>query len=182
MTARDPEALLGYWFSPEVESRWFGKPDPAFDAEIARRFGTLYTEARSGSLDYWQETPRGVLALVIALDQFPRNMFRDSARAFEADAQARAIADRALTLKQDQQLAWVERRFLYLPFMHSERLDDQHRCCALFKAIDDSRGLKSAEEHRQVIERFGRFPHRNAALDRDSTAEERAFIEKGARP
>jgi uncharacterized protein (DUF924 family) len=182
MTARDPEALLGYWFSPEVEPRWFGAPDPAFDAEIARRFGALYADARSGGLDYWLETPRGVLALVITLDQFPRNMFRGTARAFEADAQARAIADHALTLKQDEHLSSVERRFLYLPFMHSERLDDQHRCCALFKAIDDPQGLKSAEEHREVIERFGRFPHRNAALDRDSTAEERAFIEKGAWP
>ncbi|MGD9538507.1 MAG: DUF924 family protein [Alphaproteobacteria bacterium] len=182
MTARDPEALLGYWFNPATEKRWFAPPDAAFDAEIADRFAELYADARAGGLDYWRETPRGTLALVVALDQFPRHMFRGTARAFEADEEARAVADHAVALQQDRPLAPVERRFLYLPFMHSENLDDQHRACALFAALDDPEGLKAAEEHRAVIERFGRFPHRNAALGRASTPEEQAFLDQGAWP
>ena len=116
------------------------------------------------------------------LDQFPRHLFRDTARAFEADAQARAIADHAVTMKQDRHLAHIERRFLYLPFMHAESLADQRRACDLFAAIDDPLGLESAEEHRAVIERFGRFPHRNAALGRASTPQEQAFIDEGGWP
>jgi uncharacterized protein (DUF924 family) len=182
MAAHDPEALLGFWFSLETERRWFAAPDATFDAEIAARFGGLYADARASGLDYWRETARGALALAIALDQLPRHLFRGTVRAFEADEEARGVADRALALKLDKQLQPVERRFLYMPFMHSEALADQERCCALFGEIGDAEGLKAAEEHREVIRRFGRFPHRNAALGRVSTPEEEAYLDEGRWP
>jgi uncharacterized protein (DUF924 family) len=182
MSARDPEELLGFWFDPETARRWFAAPNPALDAEIATRYAAHYEDARAGGLDFWGETPRGALALVIVLDQLPRHLFRDSGRAFEADAQSRAVAVRAVARGHDKSLAAIERRFLYMPFMHSEALADQERAVALFHAIDDAEGLKAAEEHRAVIARFGRFPYRNTALGRATTAEEQTYLDKGDWP
>jgi uncharacterized protein (DUF924 family) len=182
MSARDPEALLGYWFDPETVPRWFAVHDPAFDAEIIARYAAHYDDARSGGLDFWCETPRGTLAFVIVLDQIPRHLFRGSGRAFEADAQARAIVERAVARGHDKALASIERRFLYLPFMHSEAMADQDRSVALFQTIDDAEGLQAAEEHRRVIARFGRFPYRNAALGRATTTEEQAYLDAGDWP
>lgn len=169
------DEVLAFWFSERVAPLWF-RSDPALDAEIRERFGALVTAAAAGELDDWLETPEGALALVILLDQFPRNIYRGTPAAFAADAKARAVADRALARGHDHQLAPARRMFLYLPFEHSEQLADQERSLALFTALGDAELLDYAVRHREIIARFGRFPHRNAVLGRPSTIEEQAFM------
>jgi uncharacterized protein (DUF924 family) len=178
--------VLAYWFgaAPSLAERrrlWFGK-DPATDAEIRRRFEVLHQAALAGSLDAWLAAPESALALVVVLDQFPRNMYRDTPAAFAADAKARACARRVLEQGWDRQLAPLQRLFLYLPFEHSEDLADQHLSVKLFAALDTEAGLGDvfdyALRHYCVIQRFGRFPHRNAILGRQSTAEEVAFLQQ----
>jgi uncharacterized protein (DUF924 family) len=170
-----PGDVLGFWRAAGPE-KWFAKDD-AFDAEIKTRFLTTYEAAARGELSAWEATPEGALALAIVLDQFPRNMFRGSARAFAADATARAVADRALGRGFDAQVPEGERMFLYLPFEHSESIADQERCCALFRAMNDADLLHWAELHADIIRRFGRFPHRNAMLGRTTTPAEQAFLD-----
>jgi uncharacterized protein (DUF924 family) len=138
-----------------------------------------YEAAAASQLADWERAPDSALALTIVLDQFPRNMFRGSARAFAADPIARAVADRALKHGFDEKVDPAERTFFYLPFEHSESMADQERCVALFGASGDAEALKWAELHADIIRRFGRFPHRNAALQRATTAEERAFLDAG---
>jgi uncharacterized protein (DUF924 family) len=158
--------------------RWF-KRDEAFDQTIRERFLATYEAGARGELDAWADTPEGALALVILLDQFPRNMFRGQERAFAADPLARAAAGRALARDDDQRVDASMRSFFYLPFMHSEHLADQERCVALYRAINDTEGLKYALDHADIIRRFSRFPHRNRALGRATTAEEQAFLDSG---
>ena len=171
------QEVLQFWFDPALDAaqrnaRWFSK-DAGFDAEIRRRFLPLYEAAAAGRLDGWQADARACLALVILLDQFPRNMFRGEARAFAADPLARAAAYALLPhagkLPADEQL------FAYLPFEHSESLTDQNLACDLMKNLD-AELLRYALRHREIIERFGRFPHRNAILGRASSAEEIEFL------
>ncbi len=171
-----PQSVLAFWRAAGP-AKWFRK-DAAFDAAIATRFLGVYEAAAAGELG-WDEDPQGALALVIVLDQFPRNMFRNSARAFAADPLARAIASRAIARGFDRQVASSDRTFFYLPFEHSENLADQERCVALNRATGDANGIKWAEQHADIIRRFGRFPHRNAALGRATTAEEQAFLDGG---
>jgi uncharacterized protein (DUF924 family) len=177
------EPVLEFWFGPPgmpdaLQERWF-KRDPAFDAAIRGRFGGA-VEWALGPLRVEAADPRGALALVILLDQFPRNLFRGTARAFAGDARARRIASRAIAAGWDQALAPVERMFLYLPFEHSEAATDQERSVTLFTALPaaswHAECLGYAEAHRDVIRRFGRFPHRNQALGRASTEEELAYL------
>jgi uncharacterized protein (DUF924 family) len=172
-----PQAVLAFWRDAGPD-KWFKKND-AFDQDIHERFLETYEAAAAGTLGAWEATPDGALALVIVLDQFPRNMFRGTARAFAADPLARAVADRALARGFDRAMAQAERQFFYLPFEHSEALADQERCCELFRAIGDAELVKWAEQHADIIRRFGRFPHRNAALGRATTAEEQAFLDGG---
>ena len=172
-----PHAVLAFWRDAGPD-KWFKKND-AFDQDIRRRFLETYEAAAAGTLGAWEATPDGVLALVIVLDQFPRNMFRGAARAFAADPLARAVADRALARGFDRAMAQADRQFFYLPFEHSEMLADQDRCCDLFRATGDAELVKWAELHADIIRRFGRFPHRNAALGRATTAEEQAFLDGG---
>jgi uncharacterized protein (DUF924 family) len=169
--------VLAYWrkLGPE---RWFVQ-DAAVDAEIRDKFQDLYTAALAGSLGHWEEDASRALAHVIVLDQFPRNMFRGSAAAFAADPLARAAAGRAIDRGFDRQTAMAERPFFYLPYMHSETLADQERCCELCRAVADEGTLKYAELHADIIRRFGRFPHRNAVLGRITTPEEQAFLDGG---
>ncbi len=169
--------MLAFWRAAGPE-KWFTK-NAAFDAEIATRFLQTYVAAAANQLSDWETSVDGALALVIVLDQFPRNMFRGSARAFAADALAREVADRAITRKLDQETKKAERSFFYLPFEHSEKLADQERCVALARAMGDADTLKWAELHADIIRRFGRFPHRNAALGRATTAAEQAFLDGG---
>ncbi|MEW5728821.1 MAG: DUF924 family protein [Pseudomonadota bacterium] len=170
--ARD---LLDFWFSPAVAAKWFA-PDPALDRDLARRFGPLVERALAGGLGDWTVTPDGALALVILLDQLPRNLWRGSARAFAGDERARRVADDAIGRGFDLRLEPGRRTFLYLPFEHSEDLADQRRAVALFRERGTADGLDWAEKHLAVIERFGRFPHRNAALGRVSTPDEEAYL------
>ena len=179
-----PEAVLDFWFGPleargKARPEWFRK-DPAFDAEIRRRFGRLHRAAAERQLEPWRASPAPMLALVVLLDQFSRNLFRDDARAFAQDAHARECAREALDRGDDLLALPVERQFLYMPFEHSEDEADQDRGVELMRALDafeETRGLVEwAEKHRTIIRRFGRFPHRNAALGRESTPAEREFL------
>ena len=181
------DEILGFWFGAEdddlsqAESRWF-IPNPEFDRLCTERFLDIYEDAARGLLDDWRSEPRSCLALVLLLDQFPRNMFRNASQAFATDAKARDIARHAIDAGFDRAMSPVERMFLYLPFEHSENLDDQFESVRLTRALaaedPDSNALKCAEQHLEIIQRFGRFPARNAALGRQSTDQELAFLNK----
>ncbi|TVQ34773.1 MAG: DUF924 domain-containing protein [Geminicoccaceae bacterium] len=172
--------LVRYWFEDLRPEQWF-KADPAVDRVLAERFGELPDQALAGALDMWHETAAGTLALVLVLDQLPRNLYRGTAHAFAYDEVARQVARHAIARGFDHGLDLHRRLFLYLPFEHSEALADQHWAVALITALGDPVYTDYAERHRAVIERFGRFPHRNAALGRASTAAERAYLaEPGA--
>jgi uncharacterized protein (DUF924 family) len=177
MTAIGPEAILAFWRAAGPE-KWFTR-DAAFDSAVAVRFLSAYRAAAAGNLQAWENEPESALALVIVLDQFPRNMFRGQPEVFAADALARAVSDRAIARDFDRQVPEGERQFFYLPFMHSELAADQDHCLALTWALGDANLVKYAEQHADIIRRFGRFPHRNAILGRDSTREEQAFLEAG---
>jgi uncharacterized protein (DUF924 family) len=163
--------VLAFWFADP--GRWWRK-DAVFDAEVRARFLGLHAAIAAGACGEWPETPRGALAYVIVLDQFSRNIFRDSARMYETDEIALAAARRALDRGFDQELSDDERMFLYMPFMHSENIADQERCVTLFSPLEQ--WVRYAEQHRNIIREFGRFPHRNALLGRPSTPEELAFL------
>jgi len=171
------EDVLSFWREAGPK-KWFSK-DAAFDREISTRFLATHEAAAAGRLADWENTAEGALALMILLDQFPRNMFRESARAFATDPMARRIADSAIGKGYDRQVSATDRQFFYLPFEHSEALADQERCVALFGATGDAELLKWAELHADIIRRFGRFPHRNAVLGRATTAAEQAFLDSG---
>jgi len=168
--------VLDFCFAEGPVRRWFVK-DQAFDAQVQERLARLHELAASGACDTWRETPAGCLALCILLDQVPRNLFRGQARAFAHDAQARAVTRHALARGFNRKLPQEQRLFLYLPLQHNEDLADQELCVRLVGALEDNSDLLDyAVRHRDIIARFGRFPHRNAALGRESTAEEAAFL------
>jgi uncharacterized protein (DUF924 family) len=173
MSAMTPANVLEFWFGQD-RKRWFEK-DPAFDEEIRARFLPLYDKALQGQLAAWTRDACGCLALVILLDQFPRNMFRSSARAFAADPLARVAARELLAKGWDRDMTDDERMFVYLPFEHSEDLADQELSMRLFAGNPN---FEWARKHWQIIRRFGRFPHRNAALGRESTPEEIEFLQR----
>ncbi len=177
MTTPTAADVVAFWREAGPK-RWFEK-DFAFDEEIRQRFYDLHGAAADGKLAGWERSAEGSLALLILLDQFPRNMFRDDPRTFATDPMARAIAAGALVRGFDAQVAPEMRGFFYLPFEHSEDLADQERSVAFYKAAGDTDGLKWAELHADIIRRFGRFPHRNAVLGRATTPEERAFLDGG---
>lgn len=172
-----PAGILAFWREAGSE-RWY-KRDDAFDTEVRDRYLDLWHKAAAGELSAWEDSDDGALALVIVLDQFPRNMFRGDPRTFSTDALAREVAHRAVGRGADARVDPTLREFLYLPFMHSEHLPDQMHCVTLFQAIGDTDNLKYAEEHADIIRRFGRFPHRNPVLGRAMTAEEQEFLDKG---
>jgi uncharacterized protein (DUF924 family) len=173
----EPTDVVSFWQAAGSE-KWFSK-DEALDAAIRARFLATYEAAAAGDLAHWERTAEGALALVIVLDQFPRNMFRASARTYAADPLARAVADRALARGFDHAVPADLRTFFYLPFTHSEAVADQERCVALYRALGDAESLRYAEDHADIIRRFGRFPHRNAALGRETTPDEQAFLAGG---
>jgi uncharacterized protein (DUF924 family) len=169
--------VLAYWRTLGPE-RWFTK-NAAVDAEIRDKFHALHAAATAGLLARWEDDASGAFALIIVLDQFSRNMFRDSAAAFAADPLARAAAGRAIARGFDRRFTNLERRFFYMPYMHSEALADQERCCELCRTAGDDGGVKYAKLHADIIRRFGRFPHRNAVLGRVTTPDEQAFLDSG---
>jgi uncharacterized protein (DUF924 family) len=172
-----PEAVLAFWFAAETKPKWF-KGGDGFDDEVRARLEPLFERAVQGELDGWAAETKGLLALVILFDQVPRNIHRGTPRAFATDPQALALARLAVDQGQDQGLPVDERLFLYLPFEHAEQLADQERSVALFRSLGHADYLDYAIRHKAVIERFGRFPHRNAILGRPSTAAELAFLEE----
>jgi uncharacterized protein (DUF924 family) len=172
-----PADVLAFWREAGPDC-WF-VDDAAFDAAIREKFLGTYEAAAAGKLQDWQATAEGALALVIVLDQFPRNMFRGEPRCFAADPLARAVANLALKRGYDQDIPRQDLSFLFLPFMHSEDPTDQKRCVELYRAAGDDDGLKYALEHAEIIRRFGRFPHRNAMLGRATTSDEQTFLDSG---
>ncbi len=169
--------IVSFWREAGPE-KWFEKDDE-FDLTIRSRFLAIHEAAARGDLAAFEETLEGALALVILLDQFPRNMFRGSTRAFATDPLARAVANRALARGFDLAVDETMRPFFYLPFMHSELLADQDRCLRLYEAFGDPEQLKFAVTHRDIILKYGRFPHRNRALGRETTQAEREFLDGG---
>ena len=170
-------AVIAFWFDENGREQWFAK-DPALDAAIRTRFATLHGRAANGELSHWRATPRGALAEIIVLDQFSRNLYRDDARAFACDPLAREAAREAIEKGHDRVLSETGRVFLYLPYEHGEEPADQEMSVSLFSTLSDHGFLEWAEQHKAVIDRFGRFPGRNEALGRISTAAERAFLEE----
>ncbi len=190
------EGVLGFWFGEldqdgragaENKARWWRK-DPAFDQLIRDRFGALHEAVIAGQRDRWLASPRGRLAFIIVLDQFSRNMFRGSGRTHEGDVLAVEAAREGVALGIDRQLAHDERGVFYMPFMHSESLADQDHCVELFSTWREQLSgpareavvglLGYADKHRDIVRRFGRFPHRNALLGRESTPEEVDFLSR----
>lgn len=172
----DPQAIVDFWrdLGPE---RWFEK-DEALDETIAQRFGDVYERAALGEFDAWADEPNGALALVLLLDQFPRNMFRGTPRAFQTDAKALAIAKAALARGDHYHVGEDVNQFFAMPLMHSETLADQEACVRWMAEIGEE-NLSFAEEHRDIVAQFGRFPHRNRILDRPDAAGEQAFLDGG---
>ena len=190
------QQLLNFWFgelsngiaAADKQQRWF-TVDPAFDTLCSQRFGPLLALAAAGDLNDWTSTPAGRLAFIILCDQIPRNVYRGRSDAFAWDEYAIAAAQEGVALQVDQQLAWDERSFFYLPFEHSEDLIHQQISVGLFSELRDQapgplkermgNSLRYAQRHRDVIRRFGRFPHRNAALKRHSTDHEKTYLAEG---
>jgi uncharacterized protein (DUF924 family) len=177
MNAGTIEAILRFWFETLTPEDWYRK-DPAIDAEIAARFGATYAALNEYVPPASIAEPRGMLAAILVLDQFPRNMFRDDRRAFATDEAALALAKRAIAEGLDSRLPPEQRAFIYLPFQHSEAAADQDHSIALFTALGNPLNLDFARRHEAIVARFGRFPHRNKLLGRTSTAEELAFLQE----
>lgn len=177
MTVARPEEIYLFW-KDAGPAKWF-QADPEFDAEIRRRFAETYDAGMRGEFDHWERSAYGAFALVILFDQFPRNMFRGTPKAFATDAAAKALAERAIEAGYDKAVDPEVHTFFYMPYMHSEALSDQDRCVALMQQSGKQENIKYAEIHRDAIARFGRFPHRNQILGRESTPEEIAYLENG---
>ncbi len=177
MAGRQAKTVLDFWFGALAPGQWFRK-DPELDAEIARRFAATLAAARRGELWAWRRSPRGRLAEVLVLDQFSRHIHRDTGEAFAADPMALVLAQEAVARGDDAELSVHERAFLYMPYMHSESLVIHEEALHLFDqpGLEDS--LRFAHRHREILSRFGRYPHRNAMLGRPSTPEELAFLER----
>ena len=170
-------AVLDFWFKETSPEGWW-KSDPAFDAEIGRRFGAAHDAASAGELYEWRSEPRGRLAEIIVLDQFSRNIHRGSPRAFAFDPMALALAQEAVAGSHDVRLSSQERVFLYLPFMHSESRLIHERAERLFASLGLVQNYEFELKHKAIIDRFGRYPHRNAVLGRESTSDELAFLQQ----
>jgi len=167
--------LVKFWFSPGAKKRWFDSTIE-FDNELRDKYAELYEAACRGELDHWRDDVESALALVILFDQIPLNIFRGQPRSFASDGQARAVAVDVIGRNWDKSLSDEQKAFLYLPFMHSEMLEDQDRSVALFRAAGLENNLRFALHHREIVRRFGRFPHRNAILGRPSSDEEQAWL------
>ena len=170
-----PQQIIDFWFSPEVSPHWFDSR-PELDRLIQERFESLLMLAAEGRLEDWERSAQGALGLCILLDQFPLNMYRGQPRSFETEQQAVAIAKRTVKAGQDRELTDSQKAFLYMPLMHSESPQDQELSVQLYEAAGLRENARFARHHRDLIRRFGRFPHRNAILGRESTEEELAYL------
>lgn len=173
------EAILNFWFEETKPYQWFRR-DHAFDKEVKERFGALHNASSKRRLDSWRAHSRFSLSLIILLDQFSRNIYRDDPRAFAHDTMALSVAREAIHRRFDQLYAPKERAFFYMPFMHTEAIDVQEECVALFKArLPGTMNIPFAIQHRDIVKKFGRFPHRNKLFDRTSTPAEITFLRAG---
>jgi len=175
MMHKQAREIVDFWFSNEVKALWF-KPTPEFDAQLREKYATLMQAACAGELRDWADTAQGALALIILLDQLPRNVHRGEPACFASDAQALAIAGQFLEAGFDTQVDAEQRPFFYMPFMHSEQLADQERCVELCEAMHSEEHARYARLHRDLIARFGRFPHRNRIVDRASSDAEIEYL------
>jgi uncharacterized protein (DUF924 family) len=171
------ESVIKFWFE-ELEPRQHWIKDSVLDQLISQRFSTLHDEAAKGELWLWRKTPEGRLAEILILDQFSRNMYRDQEQSFACDQIALVLAQEAITQKNDEALPVEKRCFLYLPFMHSESLLIHEQAVSLFDQPGMESNYRFELKHKEIIERFGRYPHRNAILNRESTPEELAFLQE----
>lgn len=172
-----PSEIIDFWRDAGPQ-KWFAR-DANFDAAIRQRFEEDHHAAARCEFDDWRHTPEGALALILLLDQFPRNLWRGSAHAFATDRLALSIAEQAMAMGHHREIEMPLRLFFYMPLEHAEDLDCQQRCVDLVRAVDSGEYLKYAEVHRDIIERFGRFPHRNAVLGRITRPDEQAFLDEG---
>lgn len=170
-----PDSVLKFWFSPRVRPLWF-RSTPEFDEEIRASYETLYQSALRGDLESWEASSQGSLALAIVLDQFPLNMYRGTADSFKGEQAAIAVSQRAIDCGFDHQLPKDQLAFLYMPLMHSEDLEHQNLSVTLFEATGLTQNARFAHHHRDLVKRFGRFPHRNTLLGRTSTSEELEYL------
>jgi uncharacterized protein (DUF924 family) len=175
MAIKTAEQVIRFWFSEPVRPMWFNAT-PEFDARLREEYLQTYRAALNGELAHWTETAEGALALVICLDQLPLNMFRGQAESFAGEAPSREVAAAAISRGFEKLLSEEQKAFLFMPYMHSETMADQDRSVALFEQAGLMENLRWAKHHRDIVARFGRFPHRNAILGRESTAEERAWL------
>ena len=172
----EAQDVLVFWFRPQARQKWFSS-DRDFDLDITVRFSGLVESAARGECDGWLESPRTALALVILLDQFPRNIHRGTAKAFAQDEHARTITGGAIERGHDMKLSEIERRWFYMPLMHSENIADQRLSLRYFgERLSEKEGKTYAREHHDVIARFARFPHRNAILLRENTPAETEYL------
>ena len=175
MSTATPDDVLNFWFSENIKPLWF-KKSTDFDREIKQRFLDTYQRGKTGALNDWCNSSKNILALIIVLDQFPRNMFRNTPQAFATDDRAVELTKYAVNNNYQQDLSPEEQAFLYMPLMHSENKQDQEKCVELFTKLGREDNLKFANKHQEIIDRFGRFPHRNEILGRESTSEEKEFL------
>lgn len=171
------KVVIDFWFNEIPEKQWWIK-DEAFDKEIKTRFLQLHQHANSGELYQWRETAEGRLAEIIILDQFSRNIFRDTAKAFASDPLALVLAQEAIALGEDMKLTENKRSFFYLPYMHSESLLIHQQAVNLYSKLGNASTLEFEWKHQKIIKKFGRYPHRNVILGRESSAEERLFLQQ----
>ncbi len=171
------QLVIDFWFS-ELEPKMWWIKDSEFDANIERRFGRVHCQAMDGELYKWRKSPLGALAEVLVLDQFSRNIFRDKPEAFACDSQALVLAQVAVENQFDEELSVVEKSFLYMPYMHSESKLVHEQAIILFTKLGNKDNLRFEQRHKEIIDRFGRYPHRNKILGRESTEEEIEFLKQ----
>ena len=177
MSDVSPRDVLDFWIKAGPKKWW--KKDADFDQQIASQFGETYRLACDGQLDHWSQSPEGALALILVLDQFSRNLHRNSPLAFAQDDRCVDLVKQQIASGNDRKMPSEINEFCYLPLMHSEALDDQDLCLAQMQRLDKEGNIKAAVEHRDIIERFGRFPHRNKVLGRETTTAEQRFLDEG---
>lgn len=170
-----PDEILQFWFSEKVKPLWFNST-PEFDAELRTKYLAVYYAALNNKIDEWKESAEGCLTLVIILDQFPLNMFRGLPESFGGETKAIETAKYAIDKAFDEKLTDEQKAFMYMPLMHSENLEDQDLSVALFEKAGLTENLRFAKHHREIVRRFGRFPHRNRILDRESTEAELDYL------
>jgi len=178
MSQYNYQEIIECWFDPNNKPLWFNST-PVFDVELKDRFESVYIAGCQSQLSDWEDEPEGILALIILFDQLPLNMYRGDARSFEMEQRAQELASLAVEKEFDLVLNKEQKMFIYMPFMHSEKLVDQDRALALYEKAGLDENLKFAKHHRDIIARFNRFPHRNAILNRESTEAEKNYLVSG---